>query len=244
MPTHGRNETMPKQITLISFDLDNTLWPTRKVIGRAERSLRHWLEQHHGAAAATGLSTNNFWQLRQQVAEAQPHLRHQPTLLRQAVLREGFLASGYSASAAQEAALLAFDAFIAARNHITFFPQAIDNLRTLAQQYRLVAITNGNANLERVGIMPFVTAQYTAEQVGHAKPAAEIYEHMLAEQHISPEHCLHVGDHPVEDIEAARQCGMQTLWANLTQAQWPAEIAPPERTVTTLGAIPHQLKQN
>src|SRR5699024_7932245 len=133
-------------------------------------------------AAATGLSTNNFWQLRQQVAEAQPHLRHQPTLLRQAVLREGFLASGYSASAAQEAALLAFDAFIAARNHITFFPQAIDTLRTLAQQYRLVAITNGNANLERVGIMPFFPRRTQPQKGGIPNQPEKLMERCLANQ--------------------------------------------------------------
>lgn len=234
---------MPKKITLISFDLDNTLWPTRTVIGRAERTLRQWLEQHHSSAAASGLAPEHFAELRQHVANEQPHLRQQPTPLRQEILRQGFLASGYSEQEAHTAAMAAFDTFIAARNHITFFPQAIDMLRTLSQRYRLVAITNGNANLERVGIMPLFAAQYTAEQVGYAKPAPEIYQHMLADQHIAPEQCLHVGDHPIEDIEAARQCGMQTLWANLTNAQWPADITPPKHIVTTLGAIPHQLKQ-
>lgn len=235
---------MPTKTTLISFDLDNTLWPTRTVLGRAEQQLRRWLHEHHADAANSSLAKESFWQLRQRIAEEQPEIRHKPTLLRMEVLLQGFLLSGYAEAQARQAAQQAFDTFITARNQITFFPQAIEILRHLAEHYRLVAITNGNANLQRIGIMPFFAAQYTAEEVGYAKPAPQIFEHMLKDQNIAPEQCLHVGDHPVEDIDAARQCGLQTMWANLTNAQWPTELAEPQHIVTSLSAIPHTLNQH
>lgn len=239
--TQELNANMPKK-TLISFDLDNTLWPTRTVISRAERSLRHWLQQHHPQAASTGLNQENFFTLRQQIVDTQPALATQPTLLRKTILNQGFKQSGYATETAKQASEDAFETFIQARNHISFFPQALEMLRHLAKEYPLIAITNGNADLKRIGISHLFQAQYTAELVGHAKPAPEIYQHVTNDLQVNPEDIIHIGDNPVEDIQAADAIGIRTLWANLTNAQWPTELPPPKQHVTHLSAIPQTLK--
>src|SRR5690625_5572817 len=100
------------------------------------------------------------------------------------------------------------------RHQVGFYSLAIVVLSALSQQFRLVAITTGNANLQRIGIGHLFAAQYTAETVGYAKPAPEIYQHMLSEQKLPPELCLHIGDHPEEDIAAAQDCGLHPAWSN------------------------------
>lgn len=225
-------------LTLISFDLDNTLWSTRRVIGRAERRLRLWLEQEHPKAAERGLSLANARELRAQVLTQDPTLTHQVTNIRLAILTEGFIQSGYSAEQATNAARQAFTVFIQARNQVSFFPQAIEVLSALSKEYRLVAITNGNADLRRVGINHLFAAQYSAEIVGHAKPAPEIYQHMLTHQQIAPERCLHIGDNPAEDILPAQACGLHTLWSNLMQSDWPSAHPYPTLSIQHLAQIP------
>src|SRR5690625_6702424 len=111
------------------------------------------------------------------------------------------------------------------RHQVGFYSLAIVVLSALSQQFRLVAITTGNANLQRIGIGHLFAAQYTAETVGYAKPAPEIYQHMLSEQKLPPELCLHIGDHPEEDIAAAPDCGLHAVWSNLVDLEWPSTRA-------------------
>lgn len=233
------NANMTKTpLTLISFDLDNTLWSTHRVIGRAERRLRLWLEREHPQATERGLSVANVRELRAQVLTHNPALMNQATNLRLAVLKTGFLQSGYASEQATDAAQQAFSVFIQARNQVSFFPQAIEVLTTLSRAYRLVAITNGNADLDRIGISYLFAAQYNAETVGYAKPAPEIYQHMLTQQRVSPELCLHIGDNPEEDILPAKACGLHTLWSNLTRESWPSVHPNPTLSIQHLAQIP------
>lgn len=231
-------------LTLISFDLDNTLWSTRRVLGHAERRLQLWLKREHPKAAETSLSLTHLRALRAQVVKQNPELTNRPTPLRTTVLCAGFIEAGYSQSAAEQAAKAGFEAFIHARNQVSFFPQAIEVLSALSQQFRLVAITNGNANLQRIGIGHLFAAQYTAETVGYAKPAPEIYQHMLSEQKLPPELCLHIGDHPEEDIAAAQDCGLHAVWSNLVDIEWPSTRAKPRLYVEQLAQLPPLIAQH
>ncbi len=40
-------------LKLITFDLDNTLWPVDEVIRQAEKTCRDWLPENHPPASAT-----------------------------------------------------------------------------------------------------------------------------------------------------------------------------------------------
>src|SRR5699024_3053382 len=178
------------------------------------------------------------------LVEQTPALIGHPTQLRIALLTTGFMQAGYSHTAAKQAANAGFDTFIQARNQVSFFPQAIEVLSALSQQFRLVAITNGNANLQRIGIGHLFAAQYTAETVGYAKPAPEIYQHMLSEQKLPPELCLHIGDHPEEDIAAAQDCGLHAVWSNLVDIEWPSTRAKPRLYVEQLAQLPPLIAQH
>lgn len=231
-------------VSLISFDLDNTLWPTKTVIRRAERALQSWLKQQHPEAWEQQLQPPNFLALREQLVSHKPHLKHKPTALRLQVLAMGFRQAGYAEPHAQQAAEAGFAHFIAVRNQVSFFPQAIEVLQQLSRHFRLVAITNGNADLQRIGLGHMFAQQYTAEQVGYTKPDARIFQHMLADQHLRAEQCIHIGDHPEEDIAAAQACGLHTVWANVIQAPWPQHLPKPVYTVQHLHQLPSIINEN
>jgi len=53
----------------------------------------------------------------------------------------------------------------------------------------------------------------------------------------APRECVHVGDEPYLDVEAARCLGIEAVWVNRLGRAWPDDLAPPTLTITDL----HQL---
>ena len=112
---------------------------------------------------------------------------------------------------------------------------ALDRLRS---RYRLFALSNGNADLHRCGIGDLFDGHVTAIAAGAAKPDARIYAVLIRMAGVSAAEILHVGDDPLADVDGARQAGMQTIWLNRGgEREWPKELAPPARTISTLAEI-------
>ena len=137
-------------IKLITFDLDDTLWDNVPVIISAEASMREWLAIN--AAKVGDLPLEHFASLRLQVLERYPELKHRISILRQRVLTHAFEEAGYPQPEATEMADVCFEAFIHARHQLTPFPEAEPMLRALHQHFLLGVITNGNADVQRVGL--------------------------------------------------------------------------------------------
>ena len=78
---------------VISFDLDDTLWPVAPVIEGAERTLFAWLETRH-PRAVHGHSIESMRALRARIAEQFPERRHDLTFLRRRALAAQFGAAG------------------------------------------------------------------------------------------------------------------------------------------------------
>lgn len=87
-------------------------------------------------------------------------------------------------------------------------------LQSLAQEYPLGIISNFTGNLEIIlrdfdlrGFFQHVTESFYA---GASKPEEKIFLQALGKQGSAPEHCLFVGDNPVNDIAPAKRLGMKT----------------------------------
>ncbi len=91
----------------------------------------------------------------------------------------------------------AFDAFFAARCEVEHYDDSLDALDRLAARVPLAALSNGNADLERIGLMHVFAFQLGAREHGAAKPAASIFHAACAQLGCEPAQVLHVGD----DIE-------------------------------------------
>ena len=218
---------------VISLDLDDTLWPVAPVIAAAEAALQSWLREHH-PRAVVGLTVDSMRDLRNRVAERCPLKSHDLTFLRRQALAEMFAAAGYPDGPAAD---VAFEIFLSERNRVEFYADVRPALERLRAKYRLFALSNGNADLERCGVADLFDGHVTASAAGAAKPDARIYAHLLRAAGVPPIEVLHVGDDPLADVVGATRAGLQAVWLNRDARTWPEQFAPPARTVATLADI-------
>jgi FMN hydrolase / 5-amino-6-(5-phospho-D-ribitylamino)uracil phosphatase len=217
---------------VLSFDLDDTLWPVAPVIEAAESELLSWLRARH-PHTLSGHSVESLRAMRALVAERFPQHSHDLTFLRHRALKELFGAAGDADALADEA----FEVFFAARNRVDMYDDVRPALSRLRSRYRLFALSNGNADLQRCGIADLFSGHVTARAAGAAKPDARIFARLAALAGVEPHQVLHIGDDPLADVVGATQAGMQSVWLNREARQWPAQFAPPARTITTLAEI-------
>ena len=127
--------------------------------------------------------------------------------------------------------------FDAARNRVELFPEVLVELAWLKEHFQVVAITNGNANLQRIGIAHYFHEIVTSVEVGVAKPARPIFDEAINRAGVEPHESLHVGDHPESDILGAQNAGMRTAWINRTKATWPDHLQSPDVAVDSMSGV-------
>lgn len=206
-------------IQLVTFDLDNTLWETESVVANAERILAEWLSRH--APEYTAARDKDARKaLLTEVLEGDPELRHRVTPLRIAVLELGLRKAGYPADDARRLALAGFEVFIDARHRLEYFPHTELVLELLSRQYQLACISNGNADVRRLGLDRYFSIIISADEVGLSKPHPAPFVTALERAGVEPQQAVHIGDHPGDDIQGALDVGMHTLWFNPQGSAW------------------------
>lgn len=209
---------MPR-LRAITFDLDNTLWDVRTVIGGAERRLAAWLDAEIPAAAAVYRNGADLMAMRSRLISEQPQMAHDISRLREAILRRVMRQAGHGEAEARRLAARAFQVFIEARHDIEFFDGALSALAKLSRRYALGSLTNGNADPKRLKLDRYFSFSFCAADVGASKPAPELFEAALRHTGAAPHEVAHIGDHPIDDIAAAANLGLHTVWFN-GPVQW------------------------
>ena len=176
-------------IRTITFDLDDTLWAIHPVIARAERRLYNWLAKHYPRTTAR-FTLDAIRALRMKLADQHLDKAHDLTFLRRAVLSYVSDAAGYDDSLVDKA----FAVFDEARNDVEVFPEVLPALASLRERHVLIALTNGNANLVKIGIRDFFDDVVSAAGVGAAKPARRIFDVAVRTGGAAAHQTLHVGD--------------------------------------------------
>ncbi len=221
-----------KDIRTITFDLDDTLWEIHPVIKRAEQRLYAWLGEHYPRITDM-YSIEDIRAIREQVINEIPDQAHDLTFLRRVVLERIGTAAGYDTDFIDAA----FDVFDEVRNDVDIFPGVIPALESLREHYVLIAVTNGNANLDKIGIRYLFHDVVTAVSAGAAKPARKIFDAAVLAGGANARQTLHVGDHPEFDVNGARDAGLKTAWVNRGGEQWPAESEVPDVEVAEVGEL-------
>ena len=124
------------------------------------------------------------------------------------------------------------------RNDVEIFAEVIPALELLQQRFTVIAVTNGNANLEAIGIDHLFSDVVTASMAGAAKPAPQMFDMAVQMGGASASQTLHVGDHPLYDVDGARNAGLRTAWVNRNRSDWPEEFEQPEIEVSHVGELP------
>ena len=203
-------------IKVIGFDLDDTLWAVKPIIEQAETRLDEWLTANLSEMKYTVTTMRS---LREEVLEEMPELLHRITALRRCIIERAMLLSGIGKTDAAHLSNEAMEVFLAARNEIEFHEGAMEAIIELSDRFVLGALTNGNADIDRLGLRPYFSFSFSAEQVGAPKPAPDLFEHALSYTQVSPDEMIYVGDNPVLDIDAANNLGLHTIWINNGQRE-------------------------
>jgi putative hydrolase of the HAD superfamily len=231
-PTAAEQPSPGTRLRAVSLDLDDTLWPVAPAIAAAERQLDAWLREHH-AEVARRWPVDALRRLREAVAIERPDLAHDFTAQRLLTLERAFDACGCG----REHVEAAYEVYFAARNGVECYPDALPALAAIAARLPLASISNGNADLARIGLRAHFRHCLSARECGVAKPAAAIFHQACTHLGAAPGDVLHVGDDPLLDVIGARLAGLRTAWVNRGGAEWSACIAAPRlrEAVAALG---------
>jgi len=231
-PQFAADRYRMRRATLVCLDLDDTLWALTPVLERAERLFHAWLERHYPRVTQRH-SVESLRALRAQVADERPESGHDLGALRRETYRRLAHEAGYPEALVEDG----FQVFQRLRNEVCLYADVEPALRRLARAHRLVALTNGNADLTAIGLDGYFSRVFTAAEIGIAKPEPEIFAAVCEAMQVAPEQVLHAGNDPEHDIVAAKRAGLTAVWVNRAGDPWPGEAPGPDAEVRDLGAL-------
>ena len=214
---------MSQSLKAVLFDLDDTLWPIGPVIAQAEIRWHAWLAERAPKVTAM-FSIEELRRRRMELLAARPELVADLARLRRIGLEAAFELAGEDAAHIDEAMRL----FLAARNDVTPFEDVLPMLARMGRHLPLGVITNGNADLEAIGLHHHFQFTLAAAHFGRAKPDPDIFLAACAAMRVAPQEAVYVGDDLRLDVEGAQKAGMRAVWMNRSgsAAHLAAGIAP------------------
>lgn len=115
------------------------------------------------------------------------------------------------------------------KNHCVPFDHLIEMLEELKKNHlSLGIITNGYGlfqmeNIKALGIEGYFDVILVSDWEGIKKPNPEIFQRMIKKLGLSAEECIFMGDHPENDVKAAKNVGMKGFWKK--DPQWKHVVA-------------------
>ncbi len=220
-------------IKVLSFDLDDTLWPCFPTIMRAEKLLHRWLSLNVPVIA----ESYDLYQLRDKryaLINTYPELAYDLTQLRIKSFEQ--LAEEFGLT--DDWIIPAFEIFYAARQQVTLFDDVEPVLDELNKNFCLVSLTNGNADTVKTGVDHWFDFALNAASVGKLKSEPDIYWHAQKLANIDALQMVHIGDDPINDVSGAKSAGVFAIWLNREQKQWTLESCEPDAVINSLHELP------
>jgi FMN hydrolase / 5-amino-6-(5-phospho-D-ribitylamino)uracil phosphatase len=227
----------PLVIKAVLFDLDDTLWPIVPVITRAEQILFEWL-QVNAAAVTRQFTIDSLRQRRLELAATNPVFKFDLWQLRHAALRAVLSSVGEDPAKADPAMAV----FSEARHAVTPFEDVRPALTRLQRRLPLGTVSNGFADLGKIGLAGHFQTSIAAHSFGSAKPDPAIFHAACAALEVAPQETLYVGDDPLLDVVGAQQAGLQAVWINRFERTLPAGVQP-QASCTSLHELEAWLEQ-
>lgn len=198
-------------IKALSFDLDDTLYDNKPIIAGAEQALINWLIERNLQFAR--LSKQGWRELRQQAENIVGRQRGVSVIRHTQLMLAGKLL-GLPAQEATKHAEQGLAFFLTKRSDFQVPSASIAVLAALKAKYRLIAITNGNVDCQRLGLDRFFEHTLLAGEDGPPKPAPDLFWQACHRLKLAPRSVLHVGDQLDTDISGAKLAGLQACWLN------------------------------
>lgn len=244
---------------LLSFDLDDTLFPTSEVVTSANEVMIATMHAHGCSDVNIPLFLDNTRTIRKSLSDPITYRD-----LRKKTIRKTLLESSIKKD--EELDMLVdecYDAWVNERHSAAercIFEDAIETLRTLRETYPdtcIAAITNGAGDPLAMSntLAPYFDMRVSGEDeqvFPHRKPHPYIYEYTLQEYGKSISDDLvwcHVGDCLANDVGASASCGAQAIWMcseedeDLAVARLTDTKRVPEWSTAPMGELEMRAKQ-
>lgn len=198
------------KIQALSFDLDDTLYENHPRMLEAEKSLQKYLASHYPNTAE--LTIADWRSFKRSHLKSSPALMSDMGELRRLTLETGLSTSGYQGQELNNAVNACFEYFYHERSNFQVDKNICSLLAELGNVVPLVAITNGNVNLDQIGISDFFSHCFKANMQQPMKPHRKMFDLASESLNLAPKNILHVGDNLEKDIMGAIAAGMQSAW--------------------------------
>lgn len=195
----------------ILFDLDDTLWPIGPVIARAEQLVHAWLATNAPRVAAR-FSIEELRAARMALLQQQPAYHLDLGALRRAGLLAAFAQAGEDAAAVDDAMAVYYQA----RNTVELYDDVLPALADIGALALVGTISNGNADLQTIGLAHHFQFSLSAGAHGSAKPDPAIFLAACAALKVAPHDAVYVGDDILLDVQGAQRAGLRAVWLNRT----------------------------
>ncbi len=224
-------------ITLLTFDLDDTLWPCMQTIMRTEAVLHQWFEQYH-PTISQHYSIQQLRDKRQQLLKSHHAIAHDFTALREQSLLDLAIEMNYSSKKEQQFIHDALALYTQERNRVELYEEVIPTLESLKKDYKIGAVSNGNADIVRIGLGHLFDFSWSARDAGKQKPHPIVFDSLMKKYHKQADEIIHIGDDPENDIQGAQQSGIRAIWLNRNHTTWPQSLNPPFIEISQLNQLP------
>ncbi len=214
------------EIKLITFDLDDTFWDIKNTIISAEINSRKWIEDRIKKKIEWG-TFDDFLEIRNELIKENPSLDYDLGLLRKKMISYHTQKYFKNQKDLDEFIEEAYIFFLEERHKVEFFDGVIPVLEKLSSNYKLGVLTNGNADIKKLGIDHMFDFSVSSADVKSNKPDQGHFVKAKELSKINFHNTLHVGDHPVNDISGARKLGINVMWFNLNNLVWDIDENPP-----------------
>lgn len=106
------------------------------------------------------------------------------------------------------------------RDGLRIYPDAIDALEYLAENYKIIAVTNAVRDImefELKDVRKYFWKTFSCpSDLGDIRKEPEIYLEICRRTEVSGKKMIHVGDHPFFDYEVPSKAGIKSILVNRT----------------------------
>jgi len=211
---------------MITFDLDDTLWDNVPTITKAEIETRKWIENKVGKIDWGDL--NDFLNLREELIKEDESIKWDISKLRKEIFKRKLAhitPEKYRNNLVEDA----FAVFISRRHEVKLFDGVEIALKQLSKNFLLGVLTNGNADIFRFNIGKYFSFSVSSLEAKNSKPNRAHFDKAIEiMENIKFDEILHIGDHQVNDILAAYNLGIESLWFNNNESTWDQNFPKPD----------------
>jgi FMN hydrolase / 5-amino-6-(5-phospho-D-ribitylamino)uracil phosphatase len=237
-------------IEAVLFDGDQTLWDFERVMREALVSVAGEIRAHRPGPFADALRWQDLEHDRTVVGaehEGQEYNLHRLRIygFARTLERRRAVEGGDEAADAELAPSLAESYFHHRDRDPALFPDTLPCLEALRERYRLGLLSNGSRLPEKVGLGAYFEVVVFAQDHGVAKPDRGLFTVAERALGVGPEHCVLVGDHPLNDVAGAKRAGWRAVWIDRDPGDgYPAEHEEhPDAVVHSLVELPGVLDE-